>query len=171
MAAAQIQRKTGETEISVELVLLDVQTLNLQEISINTGIGFLDHMLHALAKHGKWSLKLTCKGDLHVDDHHTTEDVGLALGQCFASSLQIRAPGLAGIQRFGTAFAPLDEALARCVVDISGRPSAHIDLNLRRERIGDLSTEMIPHFMESFAQTAGITLHVDVLKGKNDHHK
>jgi imidazoleglycerol-phosphate dehydratase len=139
---------------------------------ISTGIGFFDHMLHALAKHAKWSLLLTCRGDLHVDDHHTTEDVALALGHCFANCLVDHAgQDLKGIQRFAHAYAPLDEALSRAVVDISRRPSAHTSLGLKREKIGEWSTEMISHFFVSFAQTAGITLHVDVLKGENDHHR
>lgn len=159
-------RKTKETDIFIKLSL-DQEF----ESKIDTGIGFLDHMLSALAKHSNWSLVVKCVGDLHIDDHHTTEDIGIALGQCFYQELQRIAPNLVGIQRFGTAFAPLDEALSRCVVDISGRPSASIELNLKREKLGTLSTEMIPHFMESFASTARLTLHVDVLKGKNDHHK
>ncbi|KAJ3301209.1 imidazoleglycerol-phosphate dehydratase [Kappamyces sp. JEL0829] len=168
---ASISRKTFETDISIQLSLLEASALDTQTIQVSTGIGFLDHMIHALAKHAKWSLQLDCKGDLHVDDHHTTEDTALALGTCFAQALAQRAPGLKGIQRFAHAYAPLDEALARVVVDISGRPSAHLDLRLERERVGSLSTEMIPHFFQSFAQTAGITLHVDVLKGANDHHR
>ncbi|KAJ2991571.1 imidazoleglycerol-phosphate dehydratase [Globomyces sp. JEL0801] len=171
IGSASIERKTLETHVKISLSLLQPAQYHEQSIDISTGIGFLDHMLHALAKHSKWSLKLSCVGDLHIDDHHTTEDTGLALGTCFAKALQSLAPNMKGIQRFGTAFAPLDEALSRCVIDISGRPSAHIELHLQREKIGELSTEMIPHFFESFASTAGITLHVDVLKGKNDHHR
>ena len=169
MRRAELERKTAETEISVRLLIHDGP--EKQEIEINTGIGFLDHMLHALAKHGGWSLQLQCKGDLYVDDHHTTEDVGLALGKAFKESLKSQCSSLAGIKRFGHAYAPLDEALARACVDISGRPSCHIDVQFKRDTIGSLSTEMIPHFFESFASTAGITVHVDVLKGSNDHHK
>lgn len=165
--SSNIQRKTNETDISIDLNIRP----ETQTIEIDTGIGFLDHMLHALAKHSKWSLKLICKGDLYVDDHHTTEDVGLALGTCFQKALFVIAPNYKGIKRFGSAFAPLDEALTRCVVDISGRPSAHIDLGLKREMLGQLSCEMIPHFFTSFASTSGITLHLDCLKGINDHHK
>ncbi|KAJ3079825.1 imidazoleglycerol-phosphate dehydratase, partial [Quaeritorhiza haematococci] len=124
-------------------------------------------MLHALAKHSRWSLKLTCKGDLHIDDHHTAEDCALALGQAWKTALGEPR----GIKRFGYAYAPLDEALSRAVVDISGRPFADVNMGLKREKIGDLSTEMIPHVFQSFASTAGITLHVDVLKGFNDHHR
>ncbi|KAF8427427.1 putative imidazoleglycerol-phosphate dehydratase [Tirmania nivea] len=138
-----------------------------QTIHIQTGLGFLDHMLHALAKHSGWSLHLLCTGDLIIDDHHTAEDVSLALGSAFGAALR----PLGGVARFAHAYAPLDEALARAVVDLSSRPSAHIDIPFARERIGDLSTEMIPHVLESFAIEARITLHVDLVRGKNDHHK
>ncbi|KAI8967639.1 imidazoleglycerol phosphate dehydratase [Mycotypha africana] len=161
---ATIKRKTNETDIKISLNLDD--KLN-QKIDINTGIGFLDHMLHALAKHGGWSLSVSCKGDLWIDDHHSAEDTGIALGMAFKEALGVPR----GIKRFGSAHCPLDEALSRAVVDISGRPFADVNLDLKREMIGQLSTEMIPHVLESFAGAAGITLHVDVLKGKNDHHK
>ncbi|KAL8298857.1 hypothetical protein RB600_003405 [Gaeumannomyces tritici] len=135
------------------------QASKSQRISIHTGIGFLDHMLHALSKHAGWSLLLHCKGDLH--------NVCIALGDAFKSALG----SASGIARFGFAYAPLDEALSRAVVDISNRPFAVVDLGLRRERIGDLSCEMIPHCMQSFATAARITLHVDCLRGDNDHHR
>ncbi|KAK0118468.1 imidazoleglycerol-phosphate dehydratase [Cadophora gregata] len=143
------------------------QASKSQTIAINSGIGFLDHMLHALAKHAGWSLALNCKGDLHIDDHHTAEDVCLALGSAFKDALG--AP--TGLARFGSAYAPLDEALSRAVVDLSNRPYAVIDLGLKREKIGDLSCEMIPHCMQSFAQNARVTLHVDCIRGENDHHR
>lgn len=143
------------------------QASSSQVISVNSGIGFLDHMLHALAKHGGWSLVLECIGDLHIDDHHTSEDCGIALGIAFKQAL---GP-IRGVKRFGHGFAPLDEALSRAVVDLSNRPYAVVELNLVREKIGDLSTEMIPHVLESFATSAGITMHVDNLRGTNDHHK
>ena len=171
------------------------QSSKSQTISINTGIGFLDHMLHALSKHAGWSLALACKGDLHsqypllpsptasnpplktttqlttprttVDDHHTAEDVCIALGYAFARALGTPT----GLARFGYAYAPLDEALSRAVVDLSNRPYCVVDLGLKREKIGDLSTEMIPHCLQSFAQAARVTLHVDCLRGENDHHR
>ena len=124
-------------------------------------------MLHALAKHGGMSLQLQCEGDLWIDDHHTAEDCAIALGAAFKKAL---GP-IRGVKRFGTGFAPLDESLSRAVVDLSSRPYCHTDLQLRREKIGDLSCEMIPHVFQSFATEAGITLHVDVLHGSNDHHK
>ncbi|KAH9816472.1 Imidazoleglycerol-phosphate dehydratase-domain-containing protein [Melampsora americana] len=168
---AKIQRKTKETDIDLELKL-DVPIGTQQQIQIATGIGFLDHMLDALIKHSGMSLTLKCQGDLHIDDHHTAEDVAIALGQAFHQALFGQdGEGLRGIKRFGTGFAPLDEALARAVVDISNRPSCCTDLKLKREKIGDLSCEMIPHVFYSFAMGALITVHVDVLKGANDHHK
>ncbi|KAK7677386.1 imidazoleglycerol-phosphate dehydratase [Cerrena zonata] len=143
------------------------QSTTSQLIEVHTGVGFLDHMLHALAKHSGWSLIIECIGDLHIDDHHTAEDVAISLGMAFHKALgQVR-----GVKRFGTGFAPLDEALSRAVVDLSNRPYAVIELGLKREKIGDLSCEMIPHVLESFAQAAAITLHVDCLRGFNDHHR
>jgi len=164
LRVAELSRKTNETDIKVSLSL---DSVGAQSIQLSTGIGFLDHMYHALAKHAGWSLTLTCNGDLHIDDHHSTEDTAIALGMAFKEALGTPR----GIRRFGHAYCPLDEALSRAVVDISGRPSAHIDLGLKREKIGELSCEMIPHVMESFAGSAGITLHVDCLKGFNDHHR
>ncbi len=159
---ATIDRKTNETEISVTLGLDGKGQANVQ-----TGIGFLDHLLDALARHGRFDLDLRCQGDLEVDDHHTAEDCGLALGAVIREALGDRV----GIERFGSAYAPLDEALARAVVDISGRPHASIDLGLTRERLGELSCENIPHVLSSLATAAELTLHVDVLKGDNDHHR
>ncbi|KAI8806165.1 Imidazoleglycerol-phosphate dehydratase-domain-containing protein [Cladochytrium replicatum] len=164
---ATIERKTYETEILVELNLDGAASAAGQKLSIDSGIGFLDHMLTALAKHAQWSLTLKCKGDLHIDDHHSAEDCAIALGQAFKNALGEPR----GIKRFGYAYAPLDEALSRAVIDISGRPFADINLGLKREMIGQLSCEMIPHVLESFATNAGITLHVDTLKGFNDHHR
>ncbi|KAK9479178.1 Imidazoleglycerol-phosphate dehydratase-domain-containing protein [Lipomyces japonicus] len=138
-----------------------------QEILVNTGIGFLDHMFHALAKHAGWSLNLYCNGDLHIDDHHSAEDSAIALGVAVKQALG----KIQGVKRFGSAYAPLDEALSRAVVDLSGRPYAVIDIGLRREKVGALSTEMIPHVLKSFAQGAGVTIHVDCLRGENDHHR
>lgn len=143
------------------------QQTQSQIIDIQTGIGFLDHMIHALAKHAGWSLIVECIGDLHIDDHHTTEDCGIALGTAFKEALG----AVRGVKRFGTGFAPLDEALSRAVVDLSNRPFAVVDLGLKREKIGDLSCEMIPHFLESFAEAARVTMHVDCLRGVNDHHR
>lgn len=159
---ATVERKTKETDISLSV---NIDGSGVSEIS--TGIGFLDHMLTALSKHGRMDLTLSCKGDLHVDDHHSVEDCGIVLGQAVKAALG----DLRGITRYGYAYAPLDESLSRAVVDISGRPFANVNLNLQRERIGNLSCEMLPHFLSSFATSAAITLHVDVLKGENDHHR
>lgn len=159
---ATVERKTKETDISLSV---NIDGSGVSEIS--TGIGFMDHMLTALSKHGRMDLTLSCKGDLHVDDHHSVEDCGIVLGQAVKAALG----DLRGITRYGYAYAPLDESLSRAVVDISGRPFADVNLNLQRERIGNLSCEMLPHFLSSFATSAAITLHVDVLKGENDHHR
>ena len=159
---AVIERRTKETEISVRLNLDGTGATK-----VATGIGFLDHLLDALAKHARFDLELSCRGDLVIDDHHTAEDCGLTLGTALQQALGPRV----GIRRFGYAYAPLDEALARAVVDISGRPFANVNLGLTRERLGELSCESIPHVLSSLASTAGLTLHVDVLRGEDDHHR
>ncbi|TVQ61661.1 MAG: imidazoleglycerol-phosphate dehydratase HisB [Phycisphaerales bacterium] len=160
--AAKVERATSETRVRVSCT---IDGSGRAEIS--TGIGFLDHLLTALAKHARFDLELRCEGDLHIDDHHTSEDCALAIGAAVDQALGERR----GVRRFGTAHAPLDESLARAVVDLSGRPFAHADLRLLREKIGDLSCEMIPHAIASFATAARATVHVDVLRGSNDHHK
>ncbi|MCB9760205.1 MAG: imidazoleglycerol-phosphate dehydratase HisB [Alphaproteobacteria bacterium] len=162
MRTAEIDRRTAETTITLALSLDGTGAAD-----IRTGIGFLDHMLGALTKHARFDLRLRCEGDLHVDDHHTAEDCALALGQALDQALGERR----GIARFGYAYAPLDEALARAVVDLSGRPSPVIDLGLRRERLGTLSCEMLPHVLRSLAVAGRMALHVDVLRGENDHHR
>jgi len=134
---------------------------------VESGIGFLDHMLTSLAKHARFDLALSCDGDLAVDDHHTVEDCALALGQALDKALGERR----GVARFGSAHAPLDEALARAVVDLSGRPCAVIELGLVREMLGELACENIPHFFASLATTGRLALHLDVLRGANDHHR
>jgi imidazoleglycerol-phosphate dehydratase len=159
---ARLARKTKETDVSVALTLDGAGSA-----SVNTGIGFLDHMLTALALHARFDLELTCRGDLQVDDHHTAEDCALALGAAVDQALGDRV----GIARFGYAYAPLDEALARVVVDCSGRPFARVALGLRREKLGELSCENVAHFLSSFATAARLTLHVDALEGENDHHR
>ncbi|EIM23104.1 IGPD-domain-containing protein [Wallemia mellicola CBS 633.66] len=165
--SAQVERNTGETQIKVNLTIDAVFNKQKQVIDVHTGIGFLDHMYSALAKHGGMSLEMHCKGDLWIDDHHTAEDSALALGTAFKQALG----DIKGIKRYGSAYAPLDEALSRAVLDISGRSYCVAELDLKREKIGDLSCEMIPHIFHSFADTAAITLHVDCLRGNNDHHR
>ncbi|KIY43631.1 putative HIS3-imidazoleglycerol-phosphate dehydratase [Fistulina hepatica ATCC 64428] len=163
---ASISRQTGETSIAVSLNLDCTPGTNAQHIDVSTGIGFLDHMYTALAKHGGMSLTMKCTGDLWIDDHHTADDA-IALGTAFKQALgEVR-----GIRRYGYAYAPLDEALSRAVIDICSRPYCVTDLGLKREKIGDLSTEMIPHIFYSFAIASGVTLHIDVLRGENDHHR
>ncbi|KAL8680591.1 MAG: hypothetical protein Q9186_003233 [Xanthomendoza sp. 1 TL-2023] len=143
------------------------QITHSQHIWIWTGIGFLDHMLHAWSKHAGWSLRIRCRGDLAIDDHHTTEDTFLALGTAFTHALGPRT----GLARFGYAYAPLDEALSRAVLDISSRPFFVGDFAFQGPMMGNLNTQMIHHGLGSWAQNAGVTLHVDVLKGENDHHR
>lgn len=159
---ANLTRQTRETDITVALDL-DAGP----QIDIRTGIGFLDHLLTSLATHARIGLLLTCTGDLHIDDHHSAEDCAIALGQALDQALGERA----GLARFGSAYAPLDEALARAVVDLVTRPSASIDLGLKREKLGELSCENIPHVLQTLATSGRFTLHVDVLKGENDHHR
>ena len=159
---AEITRRTKETDIALTLDLDGTG-----KSSVQTGLGFLDHMLTALAKHGRFDLTLTCKGDLEIDDHHTAEDCALAIGQALDKALGDRA----GINRFGYAYAPLDEALARVVIDLSGRPTAEIHLGLTREKVGDIACENLHHVFVSLAMASRSTLHVDVLRGLNDHHR
>jgi len=156
-------RNTNETNIEA-YIDLDGGGNN---INISTGIGFLDHMIHALGKHGRMDINIKCKGDIYIDDHHSAEDCAIALGEAFDKALGARK----GINRYGSAHAPLDESLSLAVVDISSRPYATIHLNLQREKVGDLSCEMVSHVLRSFAQAARITIHVNVLTGENDHHK
>ncbi len=158
----ELTRTTKETDINCRLNLDGSGVAD-----VDTGIGFFDHMLTTLAKHARFDLRLSCKGDLSVDDHHSVEDCALLIGNCLDDALGERE----GIARFGCAHVPLDEALCRAVVDLSGRPYPVVDLSLTRERLGGLSCENIPHFFESVAIAGRMALHVDVLKGRNDHHR
>lgn len=160
--SSTVTRETRETSVRLELCL-DGEGC----ASIQTGIAFLDHMLENFTQHAGLDLSIQVRGDLHVDDHHSAEDVALCLGQALDECLGSRA----GIRRFGSAYAPLDESLARVVIDFSGRPMACVDLGLKRERLGDMSCENLPHFLRSLASSARLTLHVDVLRGENDHHR
>ena len=159
---AETSRKTKETDISVSL---NLDGAGVAEVE--TGIGFLDHLLSTLAKHAHFDLTLNCRGDLHIDDHHTVEDCALALGAALDKALGDRA----GIARFGSAYAPLDEALSRAVIDLSGRPYAYVELGLKREALGGLSCENVGHVLRSLATAARATLHVECLRGENDHHR
>ncbi len=158
---ANITRKTKETDITA-LLLLDGG-----EVKIDTGIGFLDHMLTALAVHGGFGLLLDAKGDLRVDGHHTAEDVGIVLGKAFGEALGDKS----GIMRYGSAFIPMDESLGFCAVDISGRPFMVLNAEFKNERVGEFDTCLVEEFMRAFAFNAGITLHLRVEYGSNDHHK
>lgn len=159
---AVVARKTRETDIRCELVLDGTGVA-----SVATGIGFLDHLLVTLARFSRFDLTLTCAGDLHIDDHHTAEDCALALGKALDEALGERR----GIERFGHAYAPLDEALARAVVDLSGRPWPEIHLGLVRETLGTIACENIRHVLQSLAIAGRMALHVEVLRGDNDHHR
>jgi len=160
--SATVERKTAETDIRASLNLDGAGTVN-----VSTGIGFLDHLMTALGKHAGFDLELTCKGDLDVDDHHTAEDCAIVLGQAIDQALGERR----GITRFGWSLVPMDEALARAAIDFSGRGLATVELGLSRFPLGALQSENVPHFVESLARTAGATIHLDVLKGDNNHHR
>lgn len=155
------ERESRETKIWVELGLFAGPR------RIDTGLGFFDHMLDSLACHAGWTLAIECKGDLTVDDHHSVEDCAIVLGAAFKEAAAEKGP----VRRFGYAYAPMDDALARAVVDVSGRAFCAAGLSFGRETIGGLAAENIAHFFSSFAANAGITLHLDLLKGANDHHR
>lgn len=160
MRSAQVKRKTKETDIDLTL------TLESGEIAIDTGIGFFDHMLTALAFYAGFGVQLKARGDLNVDGHHTVEDTGIVLGQVLAQALGDKA----GITRFASAFVPMDEALARTVLDISGRPFLAFEADMPQERIGDYDSCLTEEFMRALAVNAGLTLHQHALYGKNAHH-
>ncbi|MDX1532426.1 MAG: imidazoleglycerol-phosphate dehydratase HisB [Rhodothermales bacterium] len=159
--SATVERETAETRVAVRL------HLDGGGYRTATGVGFLDHLLDLFAKHGGFGLEVTCEGDLHVDDHHTVEDVGIALGRALREALGDKAH----VERYGHAYVPMDEALARAVIDLAGRYGFHFAARFDRERVGDLSTEMVRHFWDSVAQEARIALHLTVLYGENDHHR
>jgi len=159
---ATVERTTTETTVAVELSL-DGEG----EYDIETGVGFYDHMLDLFAKHGGLDLRVRCDGDLYVDDHHSVEDVAITLGRAVRRALGDKAH----IARYGHAYVPMDDALARAVVDLSGRSFARCDAAFERSIVGDLSTEMVSHIWRSFADHAACTLHQTVLHGQNDHHK
>jgi imidazoleglycerol-phosphate dehydratase len=158
---AEISRETSETAITVALGL-DGEG----RADIATGIGFLDHMLTALARHGLFDLKVQAKGDLHIDFHHTTEDVGIVIGQCLRQALGDKR----GIRRYGAAVIPMDEALAEAAVDISGRPFLAWSVTFAQPKIGEMDTELFEEFFRALAFNAGITLHVSQKSGTNAHH-
>ncbi|MCH7851644.1 MAG: imidazoleglycerol-phosphate dehydratase HisB [Candidatus Marinimicrobia bacterium] len=157
----EIKRRTNETNIHLKLLLSGER-----KIQVDTGIGFLDHMLKTLAFWAGWDLELTCQGDLNIDTHHTVEDVALSLGQAFAQARE----GTAEIERFGSALAPLDEALCQVVADLSGRPYCVFDASFNVERVGAFETTLTGHFFRSFATEARINLHLRCLYGEVAHH-
>ena len=161
MRCASIKRTTAETDISLELNL-DGRGAG----TVNCGCGFLDHMLTLFARHGRFDLTLTCQGDTDVDDHHTAEDVGIALGQAFADALGDKR----GITRYGHTVLPMDEALILTAVDISGRGYLGYDLQIPTEKVGSFDTELVEEFWLAFTRTAGITLHIRQMAGRNSHH-
>ncbi len=158
---ASLQRETAETAVSIVLNL-DGRGVS----SVHTGIGFFDHLLTALAKHSNMDLSVDAKGDLHIDGHHTVEDIGIVLGKAAQQALASKA----GIIRFGHAYCPLDEALSRAVIDISGRGFLAWECPMPLQRVGEFDGELLEEFLRAFAHNAGITLHVAVLAGKNNHH-
>ncbi len=158
---ASIDRRTKETSISA--------TVNLDgtgAYDIATGVGFLDHMLEQLARHGLFDITLKAEGDLHIDQHHTTEDSGIVLGQAFAQALGDKA----GITRYGSCYLPMDETLTRVALDVSGRPFLVWKVDFSRSKVGEMDTELFREWFQAFAQNAGITLHVENLYGENNHH-
>jgi len=158
---AQISRKTGETEIK-----LDINLDGSGKSSIDTGVGFLNHMLELFAKHGLFDLEVGAKGDLHVDAHHTVEDVGIVLGQAIKEALGDKK----SIKRYGSCFVPMDESLALVALDLSGRPFLVFDVNLPAEKLGNMETELVEEFFRAVAFNAGMNLHIKLLYGSNTHH-
>lgn len=159
---ADIKRETTEVAITG---FLDLDGSGVSEVK--TGLGFLDHMLGTLARHGRFDLTLAANGDIDIDDHHTVEDCAIAIGKAIDQALGDRS----GIARFGYAYAPLDESLSRAVVDLSGRPWPEISIEFARDKVGDVATENIIHFLRSLAIESRMALHVDLIRGDNDHHK
>ncbi len=159
--AAQVERKTRETQVSVEL---RIDGSGRSEIS--TGVPFLDHMLESFARHGFFDLKVNARGDVHIDDHHTVEDVGIVVGRAFRQALGDRS----GIRRFGEATVPLDEALCTAVVDISGRSYLSYEVPIARERVGNFQTDLVHDFMKALSDEAGMNLHLILRAGRNPHH-
>jgi len=162
MREGKLERVTKETSIQVRL---DLDGPGKAEV--RTGIGFFDHMLTAMAVHGNFDLSLQASGDLHVDGHHTVEDCGIVLGKALAIALEDKS----GLCRYGSFWLPMDDALAMAAVDVSGRPFLHFNADFRNERIGEFETCLTREFFQAFAFNAGITLHLNVLYGENDHHR
>jgi imidazoleglycerol-phosphate dehydratase len=161
MRKASLDRKTTETQIAVSINLDGTGAYD-----VKSGVGFLDHMLELLARHSLIDIKVRAKGDTHIDFHHTTEDIGIALGQAFAKALGNRK----GIRRYADCFLPMDEALTRAAIDVSGRPYLIWKVEFARPKIGEFDTELVREWFQAFAMNAGVTLHVETLYGDNCHH-
>ena len=161
MRSAAIKRKTGETDIAVSIALD-----GMGAAKVASGVGFLDHMLTLLARHALFDIEVSCKGDLEVDQHHSVEDIGIALGQAFKEALGDKK----GITRYAHSYLPMDETLTRVAVDVSGRPFLVFKTDFPREKIGEFDTELVREWFQAFAINAGITLHVETLYGENAHH-
>lgn len=162
MRQAQVTRNTLETQISVK-VNLD----GTGKAVLDTGVPFLDHMLDQVARHGMIDLEIAARGDLHIDAHHTVEDIGITLGQAFTQAIEDKK----GLRRYGHAYVPLDEALSRVVVDFSGRPGLELNIEFARARIGEFDVDLINEFFQGFVNHAMVTLHIDNLSGRNAHHQ
>ena len=159
---AQVERNTLETQI-----LVAVNLDGTGQAKLNTGVPFLEHMLDQVARHGLIDIEIDAKGDLHIDDHHTVEDVGITLGQAFAKALADKK----GIRRYGHAYVPLDEALSRVVIDFSGRPGLEMHVDFTRGSVGGFDVDLFYEFFQGFVNHAAVTLHIDNLRGKNTHHQ
>ena len=162
MRQAEVTRNTLETKISVRIDLDGTG-----KGTLDTGVAFFDHMLDQIVRHGLIDLDIRCEGDTHIDDHHTVEDVGITLGQAFAKAIGDKK----GLRRYGHAYVPLDEALTRVVVDFSGRPGLHYFVDYTRARIGNFDVDLAREFFQGFVNHAGVTVHIDNLRGENAHHQ
>jgi len=158
----KVDRKTNETDITVELNLYGTGQAN-----IDTGVAFLDHMLDQVARHGLMDLTIKCDGDTHIDDHHSVEDIGITLGQAFSQAVGDKA----GMTRYGYSYVPLDEALSRVVLDLSGRPGIELNANFTRAMIGTFDVDLVGEFFQGFVNHSLITLHIDNIRGVNAHHQ
>lgn len=161
MRTSQLNRKTGETDIRLSLDLDGSGTYN-----IDTGCGFFNHMMELFARHGRFDLSIECRGDSHVDDHHTVEDIGITLGQAFKNALGDKK----GIIRYGNMMLPMDETLVLCALDISGRAYLNFDVEIPTQKTGNFDTELVKEFMTAFSREMGLTLHFKMMAGENSHH-
>jgi imidazoleglycerol-phosphate dehydratase len=162
MRTAEVSRNTLETQI---VASINIDGTGVSQLS--SGLGFLDHMIDQIARHGMMDIKVEAKGDLHIDAHHTVEDIGITLGQAFAKALGDKK----GIRRYGHAYVPLDEALSRVAMDLSGRPGLEFAVEFKRARIGEFDVDLVHEFFQGFVNHAGVTLHIDNLRGENAHHQ